>query len=182
VKLGADLVCFSGDKLMGGPQAGITVGRTELVDAMRKNPLARAMRLDKLTLALLHWTLDAMLEGRAERDIPVLRQLLATPAELEARARSLADRLVAQLGDVAAQIEPAPERAAVGGGSLPGFELDSWVVKIRCNSVDRVSSRLRRASLPVVARVRDGALWLDLRTIADDETAALERAVGEALR
>jgi L-seryl-tRNA(Ser) seleniumtransferase len=182
VKLGADLVCFSGDKLLGGPQAGITVGRAHLVAAMRSNPLARALRLDKLTLSLLHWTLDAVLEGRAEREIPVLRQLLQTPAELEGRANVLADRLRKLVREDQTKIEAVPERAAVGGGSLPGFRLDTWVVRVRCKRVDAVAAKLRRAPVPVIARVRDDALLLDLRTVADDDVASVEQAIEAALR
>ncbi len=130
VVAGADLVCFSGDKLLGGPQAGLILGGSASVAALRKNPLSRALRLDKLSLAALDWTLGAYLDGRAERDIPVLRQLLMEPKELESRARSLAERLskatgIAMASENTPGFEVRPDRGFAGGGSLPGFELDS---------------------------------------------------------
>jgi L-seryl-tRNA(Ser) seleniumtransferase len=178
---GVDVVCFSGDKLLGGPQAGIALGTARRVEAMRRNPLARALRLDKLTLAALDWTLEAYLDGRAEREIPVLRQLLAQPAQLEARARGLVERLAKVAGaDVGVSL--APDRTAVGGGSLPGFELDSWVVVLDAGGdAERLVSRLRHASIPVLARVRDDRVVLDVRTLLDGDEIAVELALGEAL-
>ncbi len=188
VKAGADLVCFSGDKLLGGPQAGLILGRSDLVAALRKNPLSRALRLDKLSLAALDWTLGAYLDGRAEREIPVLRQLLMKPEELESRARSLALRLSKATG-IAMGSENTPgfevrtDRGFAGGGSLPGFELDSWVVSLRVQkgSPQRIASRLRGARVPVLARVRDGALLFDPRTLRDDEIPDLESSLLESL-
>jgi L-seryl-tRNA(Ser) seleniumtransferase len=115
LRAGADLVCFSGDKLLGGPQAGILLGRRSLVDRIRDNPLARALRLDKLSLAALDWTLSAYLEGRAEAEIPVVRQLLARPEELEAAARALAERLRKRLAEEVS-VEVERDRAPVGRG------------------------------------------------------------------
>ena len=99
LRMGADLVCFSGDKLLGGPQAGILLGGTACLARLRANPLARALRLDKLSLAALDWTLDAYLGGRAEREIPVVRQLTEAPVALERRAHGLAERLAELAGD-----------------------------------------------------------------------------------
>jgi L-seryl-tRNA(Ser) seleniumtransferase len=182
LKLGADVVCFSGDKLLGGPQAGVLLGSSEIVEAMRRNPLARALRLDKLSLAALDWTLECYLDGRAEREIPVLRQLLEPPDRLEARARTLAARLGKVL-DGLARIEAEPDRTFVGGGSLPGFELDTWVVVVDASqSAERVASRLRAATPPVIARVRDDRLVLDLRTLLEGDEELLEEALGQTLK
>jgi L-seryl-tRNA(Ser) seleniumtransferase len=181
LKLGADVVCFSGDKLLGGPQAGLVLGSREIVEAMRSNPLARALRLDKLSLAALDWTLECYLGGHAERELPVLRQLLEPLDRLEMRARTLAARLDKAWGDTA-RIHAEPDRGFVGGGSMPGFELDSWVVVLRASaSVEGISKRLRAAPVPVVARLRGDALIFDVRTLLDDDEDAIEQAVGFAL-
>jgi L-seryl-tRNA(Ser) seleniumtransferase len=181
LKLGADLVCFSGDKLLGGPQAGLLLGSRGIVEAMRRNPLARALRLDKLSLAALDWTLDCYLGGRAEREVPVLRQLLEPLDRLELRARALAARLDQRWGDTA-RIHAEPDRGFVGGGSLPGFELGSWVVVLRASvGAERISKRLRGAPVPVVARLRDDALIFDVRTLLEGDEEAIEQAVDLAL-
>ena len=181
LRLGADVVCFSGDKLLGGPQAGILLGAADLAGAMRRNPLARALRLDKLSLAALDWTLACFLEGRAEREIPVLRQLLEPIARLEVRARELALRLAKVAGD-ADHVAALPDRAFVGGGSLPGFELDTWVVALRLEmGAERFAERLRRASVPVLARVREDRVLFDVRTLLEGDETALEQVVGGIL-
>ena len=181
LRQGADLVCFSGDKLLGGPQAGVILGRAELVAALRRNPLARALRLDKLSLAALDWTLGCYLEGRAEHEIPVLRQLCEPLRRLEARARRLAERLAKVAGDAAA-VWATPERSFVGGGSVPGFELPSWVVAIAAPAgAERTAARLREARVPVLARVRDERVLIDVRTLLEDDEAAVEAALVEAL-
>jgi L-seryl-tRNA(Ser) seleniumtransferase len=162
---GADLVCFSGDKLLGGPQAGIVVGRAELVERLRRHPLQRALRADKLTLAALEATLALYLEPeRAAREIPVLR-MLAEPAEA---VRSRAERLA---GLVGGQIEETVGR--VGGGALPLAELPSFA----CAVEEELAARLREADPPIVALVRDGRCLLDCRTIADGEVDEIARAV-----
>jgi len=178
LKLGADVVCFSGDKLLGGPQAGLALGSREAIDAMRANPLARALRLDKLSLAALDWTLGCYLEGRAERELPVLRQLLEPLEGLESRARALAERLEKRLGEHA-RVHAEPDSGFAGGGSLPGFELASWVVVLRARaSAEQIAKRLRAAPVPVVARVRDGALIFDVRTLLPGDEEDVEQALG----
>ncbi len=175
LRLGADLVLFSGDKLMGGPQAGIALGRERLVAAMRTNPLDRALRLDKLTLAALDWTLSALLEGR-EQEIPALHMLGLSPVELEARARGLAAAL-GGADPVRARVEVVREQAPIGGGSLPGVSLETWVVRVRDASgrlgADAVAAALRAAPVPVLARVRDDAVVLDARTLLPGDDAAV---------
>ncbi len=185
VRLGPDLVCFSGDKLMGGPQAGIALGRQELVAAMRSNPLARALRLDKMTLAALDWTLSRLLEGDAARDLPIIRQLLMPIDELEARTRSLAERLeaLAAAGSPGVKFRLERDRVPVGGGSLPGFELETVVLSLRhSRSAGELAMRLRTATVPVLSRTRDEAVLLDLRTVQDDEVDSIVQAVSESLR
>jgi L-seryl-tRNA(Ser) seleniumtransferase len=180
LRQGADLVCFSGDKLLGGPQAGIVLGRSEIVEAMARNPLARALRLDKLGLAALDAVLRVLLEGRPER-IPTLRALGADASELRARAEKLALRLGQRLG-AAAGVTAEQERSAVGGGSLPGFELPTWVVALRAaRGPDALAARLREAPVPVLGRIRDDALLLDVRTLLDGDEADLEHALAFAL-
>jgi L-seryl-tRNA(Ser) seleniumtransferase len=182
VRMGADAVCFSGDKLLGGPQAGIVLGRHEVLGAMRRNPLARALRLDKLGLAALDWTLTALLEGRAEKELPVLRQLLAPLAELEARSRALARRLAAAAGD-AAHVTAEPDRTRVGGGTLPGHALDTWVVGVTCPalSAERLAAGLRRAPVAVVARIHSERVLLDVRTLLPGDEERIEKALLAAL-
>jgi L-seryl-tRNA(Ser) seleniumtransferase len=164
---GADLVCFSGDKLLGGPQAGIVVGRASLIERLRRHPLHRALRIDKLGLAALEGTLLLYLEpDRALREIPVLRMLHEDVATVRARAERLA---AAVGGDVEETL------ARVGGGALPLAELPSFA----CAVDEELSEPLRRNEPPVVGIVRDGRLLLDCRTLADgdvDEVAAAIRA------
>ena len=172
IALGADLVCFSGDKLIGGPQAGIIIGGKETIDAVRKNPLARALRLDKMTIAALDWTLNAMLGGRADREIPVVEMLFASSDDLKARARVLLDRLDKRAThDLTFAVEK--DRVPVGGGSVPALELDTWVIAIRAanarGSADQIARKLRKAHIPVLSRVREGAVCLDLRTLGEDD-------------
>jgi L-seryl-tRNA(Ser) seleniumtransferase len=181
VATGADLVCFSGDKLLGGPQAGLLLGRRRAVAAARRSPLARALRLDKLTLAALDWTLRALLEGRLE-EIPALRQLREPAAAVEARARALAARLAALAGGRLG-VGLAPVRAAVGGGSLPGVELDSFAVALRApGGAARLAAALRDAPVPVVGRLRGDALLLDARTLLPGDAEAVEASLATVLR
>jgi L-seryl-tRNA(Ser) seleniumtransferase len=180
LRLGADLVCFSGDKLLGGPQAGIVLGRARHVDALRRDPVARALRLDKLSLAALDWTLASLLAGRAQEEIPVLRQLFEPSARLEARARALAERLAKACG-AAAEVRVMPERTLVGGGSLPGFELASWVVALSGSaSAEELAARLRSAAVPVIARVHDASVRIDVRCLLPGDEDAIETAAAAA--
>jgi L-seryl-tRNA(Ser) seleniumtransferase len=180
---GAGVVCFSGDKLLGGPQAGIILTRdAALADRLRRHPLARALRMDKLSLAALDWTLSVYLDGRAETEIPVLRQLLAPPDELRRRAAALADRLCASEG-FRGKVHVEADRSYAGGGSLPEHALDSWVVRIEAPAgAERLGARLRIGRPPVLARVRDDRLIVDVRTLLDGDEEGLVRAVLEALR
>src|SRR5205814_6498670 len=162
---GADLVCFSGDKLLGGPQAGIVVGRADLVEALRRHPLQRALRADKLTLAALEGTLGLYLDPeRALREVPVLRMLHEPVEAVRARAERLA-------GAVGGEVEETVAR--VGGGALPLAELPSFA----CALAEALAAPLRAHEPPVVGIVRDGRLLLDCRTLADGEIDEVVTAV-----
>lgn len=179
---GADVVTFSGDKLVGGPQAGLVVGRGELVARMRRDPLARAMRPDKVTLVGVALTLGLYRAGRALDSIPVWR-MIAEPADsVRGRAEALAAQVAAVVGSSATDaIEVVPVVSTVGGGSLPGATLPSWAVALRVRSAVEILGRLRRGRPAVVARVKDGAVLLDLRTIRDDAGEELARAIADAM-
>jgi L-seryl-tRNA(Ser) seleniumtransferase len=181
---GVDLVCFSGDKLLGGPQAGIVLGSERAVLLLRSNPLARALRLDKMSLAALDWTLRAALEGRAEREIPTLRQLLEPVDAVEKRARELLTRLE-EVAGTRLSLALEPTRAPVGGGSLPGFELESRAVTLSgAVGAERLCAALRRGPVPVLARVREDRVQLDARTLLpgdEDCVAAALRRVLDAV-
>jgi L-seryl-tRNA(Ser) seleniumtransferase len=179
---GVDVVTFSGDKLLGGPQAGFAAGRRERVDAMRKNPLYRALRVDKMTLAALDVTLAAHEAGRAAEHVPVLRMLSTSAADVRRRAEALA----AALRPLPLEVEVSPGSSAVGGGAAPLAEIETALVAIRHRSLtaDALSAWLRAGEPPVIARVNEDRLVLDLRTVSPEEEpllrAALERAAREA--
>jgi L-seryl-tRNA(Ser) seleniumtransferase len=165
---GANLVCFSGDKLLGGPQAGIVAGRAELVERLRRHPLQRALRADKLALAALEGTLALYLDpALARRDVPVLR-MLGEPAEA---VRARAERLA---GLVGGEVEATVAR--VGGGALPLAELESWA----CAVEEELVEPLRAGEPPVVGIVRDGRLLLDCRTLTEAEVDEVAAAVAAA--
>jgi L-seryl-tRNA(Ser) seleniumtransferase len=165
VEAGAALVCFSGDKLLGGPQAGIVAGRTGAVAALRRHALARAVRIDKLSLAALEATLELYRDpGRAVARVPVLA-MAAAPAEA---VRARAERLAARLGG-----EVVETRARVGGGALPLLELESFACAL--DGGERLAAALRAGDPPVVARVQEGRVLLDCRTISDEESERIPR-------
>ena len=170
LEAGADLVCFSGDKLLGGPQAGIVVGRAELVERLRRHPLQRAVRADKLTLAALEGTLALYLDPeRAFGEIPVLR-MAAEPADaVQARAERLAELVDGEVEETVARI---------GGGALPLAELPSFA----CAVEEELAAPLRTGDPPVIGVVRDGRLLLDCRTLTDPEAEEVAAAVGTARR
>ena len=164
VATGADIVVFSGDKLLGGPQAGILVGKAEWVGRMRKNPLCRAVRVDKTALAGLEATLQLYRDPEtALREIPVLAMLSASPEALGERAKALA----AKLSAAGVAVEAVEMASVVGGGTYPGVELESRGVRVepREGGADPLAARLRSASVPLVGRVEDGSFWVDLRTV-----------------
>lgn len=176
IRAGMGLIFFSGDKLLGGPQAGIVAGRRELVGLLARHPLARAVRIDKLNLASLTATLVHYLRGEAEREIPVWRMISAKAESLKERAHSWKRQLSGPYG-------VAESRSAVGGGSLPGETLPTWALALDASSLpggaEGVMRLLRESRRPVVARVEDERVMFDPRTVAPDEDkdllAALQR-------
>lgn len=177
VQAGCDLVSFSGDKLLGGPQAGLIVGRWELVERLKSHPLARAIRLDKLSLAALAATLQLYLEGGAARlQIPTFRMLAVKDNELHERAQSLCAQLRDGLAPDAATVSVVRVESRVGGGTLPVLGLRSWAVALdeAVGGVECLAQWLAAEHQPpVIGRVSDGRLLLDVRTILDDQELAV---------
>jgi L-seryl-tRNA(Ser) seleniumtransferase len=180
VRTGASLVLFSGDKLLGGPQCGIIVGRGEHLEKLRRNPLARALRVDKLTLAALQGTLEIHRAGRALEEIPVLRQLTLPVDDIRARA----EQLLAQVREQAASPEKftlAHVSTAPGGGALPDQTLPSWAVAISSDRADHGLRQLRLGHPAVFARVQEGRILVDLRTVQPEDLSTLrERLIALA--
>jgi len=165
VAAGAALVCFSGDKLLGGPQAGIIAGGRDWVERCKTHPLARALRIDKLDLAALSATLMHYLKGEAEREVPVWRMIGTSVEEIERRAQVLADAL-RQTGY---EVEVIRGQSTVGGGSLPGETLPTRLVALTVDSPDAFLAKLRAGDPPVVARIEADRVVFDLRTVLEDE-------------
>ena len=177
---GADVAMFSGDKLLGGPQAGIIVGRADHIARLERHPLLRALRVDKMTLAALEATFRSYLEGRTGT-LPLWRMAQAPLDQLESRARSIAQGPASTTGAV--KVEAVPTHAVSGGGSLPGVELGSWAVALvpdraRASELQR---SLRRSDPPIVARVEDDRVLLDLRTVAPEDDPTLAEAIAGIL-
>ena len=170
---GADLVTFSGDKLLGGPQAGVIVGKQDLIARLKEFPLTRALRVDKTTIAGLQATLLHYVKGEALQKVPVWRMVSMAASEIKGRAEALADRL----SEEGWKTKVVAGRSAVGGGSLPGQTLPTWVVALECASPDTVSRELRHAAPPVIGRIEEDALLLDLRTVRQAEEARLLAAL-----
>ena len=180
---GASVVTFSGDKLLGGPQAGLVGGHRGIVQAMQRNPLYRALRVDKMTLAALDATLAAHEAGRAATDVPVLRMIRAPIGEIRSRAEAFLSRLGEAAPDL--QLTLAEAESAVGGGSAPAVGVPTVAIAITHPAIrpDRMAALLRSGNPPVVARVADDRLLVDLRTVPpEDETTLLEALVTFARR
>jgi L-seryl-tRNA(Ser) seleniumtransferase len=165
VAAGCDLICFSGDKLLGGPQAGIIVGRRAAVASLRSHPLVRALRPDKVTLAALGATLAQYLRGEAIASVPVWRMLAASPDALTDRARVLAAGLPG--------VEVVPSRSTIGGGSLPGETQPSAALALAVPDAEQLAATLRHASPAVIGRIEHGRLLLDLRAVLPEQDATL---------
>ncbi|MBA3945832.1 MAG: L-seryl-tRNA(Sec) selenium transferase [Herpetosiphonaceae bacterium] len=173
VSAGCDLVCFSGDKLLGGPQSGLIAGHQPLIDQLHGQPMLRALRVDKLTLAGLEATLLSYLRGQAPREIPVW-QMISTPSTT---IKQHASALAAALQQHGLQAEVVACESTVGGGSLPTETLPSWAVACRGSNLNGLAQRLRHGSPPVVGRIADERLLLDLRTVLPEQHDALLEAV-----
>lgn len=173
---GADLVCFSGDKLLGGPQAGILLGRSDLLDRVRRNPVARAVRVDRMQVAALESVLAIHARGSLD-ELPVWRMLHEPATAVRERAADLARALD---GDLEGAHVVASE-ASVGGGSVPGFSLPSWSVAVRTPDPETFATHLRTGNPPVFCRIDEGHVSFDLRTVTADDVADLARAIGYAM-
>lgn len=158
---GADIVCFSGDKLLGGPQAGIIIGRKDLLDKIKRHPLARAVRADKTCLAGVTATLTHYLKDEAEREIPIVRMMSLTPEQVRVRAEAWHEAL--------GQGEVVESESTVGGGSLPEESMPTFVLALHVKSPDKFLKKLREANPPVIARVAGDTIFLDPRTVLEDQ-------------
>lgn len=184
VASGADVITFSGDKMLGGPQAGIIVGKRAVVERIKKNPVNRALRIDKMTLAALEATLHIYRDERmAIAEVPTLRMLTASVGDIAKKARRLRDRLK-RVADERLNVTVMDGSSRVGGGSLPLQELPTKCVGIRIAglSADRVERRMRKASTPVVSRIEDDCVVVDLRTVEGDEIPIICDAIEEILK
>lgn len=177
---GVDVVTFSGDKLLGGPQAGIILGKREYVQKMKKNPLTRALRVDKMTLAALEATLRSYTEpDKALQDIPVLRLLTKTPAEIQAQAGQMVAALEGQLGGW--QLRTRATEGEVGGGSMPDVRLPSTTVEVKPQhgGESQVAEALRQGNPAILSYIREGWLCFDLRTILPEQQEQVVAALKE---
>ena len=182
VSTGIDITTFSGDKLLGGPQGGIIVGRKEYIEKIQKNPLTRAMRIDKLTLAGFEATLmEYIEEEKAIENIPTLRMLLQKPEVIRERAKRIAKRLKKEIKDV--QITVMADTSRAGGGSLPELDFPTYVVTIRSDnvSVNEFEERLRNGNPPIISRIKEGSMIIDARTIRTQDLDDLIKGIKSAL-
>jgi L-seryl-tRNA(Ser) seleniumtransferase len=172
IAAGVDVCCFSGDKLLGGPQSGIIVGRRAIVEALRRHPLMRALRTDKMTYAALEATLAEYAAGRAMMTVPVPRMLTVTVREIRVRAEAVA-AAIGRLNGWHAEIVAGA--SAVGGGSAPGVELPTWLIAVERDGLtsDALEDRLRGLTLPVIVRIEHDRVLLDLRTVFPDQDQQL---------
>ena len=180
IAAGVGLVFFSGDKLLGGPQAGIVVGKRDLVTRLERHPLARAVRIDKMSLASLTATLAHYVMGEAEAKVPVWRMISTIAEDVQSRAEQWRATLAAS--QIVAEVEPA--RSAIGGGSLPGETLPSWTVSIDPpggNSPESILSALRKQPIPVIARIEEDAIRLDPRTVLPEQDEDVIRSLTAVL-
>lgn len=182
IHLGVPLVCFSGDKLLGGPQAGIIAGKAAWVSQLRRNPLFRALRVDKLTLTILESNLISYLKGREREEVPIWRMMRMSVEELENRACAILERLNSKSSDWDFRIIDGV--SVIGGGSAPEAGIPTRLIAIRssCRSTYQLESELRQAETPVIARVEDDQLLLDLRTVFLAEEDELVRALSKLMR
>jgi L-seryl-tRNA(Ser) seleniumtransferase len=170
---GVDVVCFSGDKLLGGPQAGILLGKADLIARIRKHPQARAVRADKVALAGLTATLLHYLKDEAEREIPIWRMISMEREQVKARAEAWRDAL--------GKGEVVESESTVGGGSLPGESMKTWALALNVKSPDKFMAKLRSSNPPVIARTENDCVLLDPRTVLPEQEIDLLRVTGECL-
>lgn len=184
VKSGCDIVTFSGDKLLGGPQGGVIVGKTELIDKIAKNPLMRALRVDKFTLSAFEATLMCYLdEEKAKKEISTLKMLLQDVKEIKNRAKTIALRLKRTIKDDVADISVIEDASQSGGGALPEIEFKTYAVALKPKRlpVNRLEERLRCGLLPIITRIKEDALIIDAKTVRNREVEVLVKGVITAL-
>ena len=182
LKQGADIVTFSGDKMLGGPQAGIIIGKKEYIEKMKKNQLTRALRVDKLTICALEATLRMYLdENKAVKEIPTLRMLTYSMCDLEAKANNLYSKIIEKNIDAIVSIEDGLSQ--VGGGSMPLETIKSKVIAIVPNkiNVSTLEKRLRLSSSHIIGRVYNDKYMLDIRTIFEDEFNVIAKELKNVL-
>jgi len=185
VRAGADLVTFSGDKLLGGPQAGIIVGRKDLIEKCRKNPVTRALRVDKMTLTALETTLRLYRDERqAIEKIPTLSMIAVSPEELKSRAEDLASAIGGADRKCALKIEVRPGLSQVGGGSLPAQDLPTFIVAVQSGdfSANRIEQFLRRDDPPIIGRIESDRFIMDLRTVLPQQIEIIAQAFGRMVQ
>jgi L-seryl-tRNA(Ser) seleniumtransferase len=175
VQDGADIISFSGDKLLGAAQAGLIVGRLELIERLRKHPLYRALRADKLALAALEATLEAYRRGTSIKEVPALSMLALTVEGIESRSQSFISRLLDRASATSLKVEILEGQSAIGGGSAPTTHPPTLLIALRHKTLSAAAldEALRLSTPPVIARISEGKVLLDLRTVAEDEEAAL---------
>ncbi len=173
IEAGADIVCFSGDKLLGGPQAGIIIGKAELIAKIKKHPLARAVRADKTCLAGLSATLLHYLKDEAEREVPIVRMMSMTPKQIKGRAEAWAGEL--------GQGQIVEGESTVGGGSLPDESIPTFLLSLEVKSVERFMKSLRRSNPPVIARTADDKILFDPRTVLPEQDEVFLSVLKKAL-
>ena len=180
LKSGADLVLFSGDKLLGGPQAGIIVGKKELVERMKRHPLARVVRIDKMTLAALEETFRAYLDPeQALGELPVLSMITQQEEDLHRKAQHLALLIQKQTDRCDVDVQPALD--FIGGGSAPELELKGAAVVLSTSAPDRFEEALRKGETPLIVRIFKDRVWIHVRTLAEDELPEAAKALADAL-
>ena len=178
VDTGADVVCFSGDKLLGGPQAGIIVGHRDILGRIRTHPLMRALRVDKMTYAALEATLLEYARGRAHETVPVASMIALSAAQVEDRARRVAERLRAS---ARVRVEIIDGVSTIGGGSAPGSKIPTRLLSVSVGTErpDALEARLRHSAPPIIGRIEHDCLLLDLRTVLPEQDQALTDALLE---
>ncbi|MBE6969486.1 MAG: L-seryl-tRNA(Sec) selenium transferase [Ruminococcaceae bacterium] len=176
LRAGVDVVSFSGDKLLGGPQAGIILGKKKYLDILKKHPLNRAMRVDKMTLAALEATLQSYEAQRAEEEVPVIAMLAADKATLKAKAA----QLCSLLREAGIPCECVATEGRVGGGSVPGQSLPSFAAAME-GRVDALEEKLRKRPVPIIGRIHEGRWLLDVRTLRDEDFSEIAEALKEAM-
>ncbi len=178
IAAGADVTLFSGDKLFGGPQAGIIVGRSHWIETLRRNPMMRALRVDKVTLAAIEATAEIHLSGRAKNELPLLQMLYATSSQVRERCELVKHRLVLP---PAVSVETVDCLSEMGGGSVPGSEIQSSALRVTGLDIQALSERLRSGLPAVLAIIRDDAVLLDLRTVLDAQVEMFTNCVASAI-